>query len=317
MFFLLLLAAQAAIFTIYGHVRLPDGSPASRVTVTIASQEGLNRQVFSDDMGRYEIRDLPRGRYFLRASNPAAPDQFTDPVEADTARSYGGRILVHIFLRKRPTPESSEEHRQAVISVAEAAQRIPKDAQKAFDRGLKYRSENKPERALESFSRAVDLYPGYFQAFAERGHLRIGLGQTPQAATDFAEALKLDARHEPALRGSGMCKFQQGKFAEAAAELEAAVAIDPSRAKSHLFLGLSDLALDRHDAARAALEQALSLDPTGSVRARVYLANLYLKENQLEKAAAELRAYLAAVPDAPDAAKLRALEEQLRDKIKK
>lgn len=306
---------SGASFTIYGIVRLPNGEPASRVTVNVRSQSGLDRQAFSDDMGRYEIRDLPRGRYFLTVTNPQAPDQLTDPAEADTGRSLSGRVLVHLFLRAKV--DSTRETSGSVISVREAIQQIPKPAQKAYEQAIKYRSDRKLDQALDSLSRAIDLYPAYFQAFSERGHLRIGLGQIGDAAGDFEHALQINDRYEPALRGSGLCKFQQGNFAEAVRELEKALAVDPGVAATYLFLGVAQLAQDHRQPARLALQKALSLDPKGSTRARVHLANLLIKENRFLEAADELRAYLNAAPGAPDGEKLRALESQLRASVQK
>ncbi len=310
-------AQPAANHVIYGIVRLPNGEPASRVTVRVTSQSGLDWQVFSDDMGRYEIRDLPRGRYHVNAVNPADPNQFTEAVEADTGRSFSGRLLVHIYLRYRATAEPVREKGGAMVSVAEATQHIPRGALKAFEQAIKFRSNKKLEQALGSLGKAIELYPAYFQALAERGHLKIAMGQMKEAAEDFARALELDPRYGPALRGSGICKFQQEKFAEAIEDLESAIAVEPNVSKSFLFLGVSYLALDRRELARAALQKALNLDPEGSSRARVHLANLYLKENRLQEAADELHAYLTAVPASPDAEKLRAIEAQLRSQLRK
>jgi tetratricopeptide (TPR) repeat protein len=311
------LSPQATIFTIYGQVRLPNGTAASRVAVKLTGQSGLERQTFSDDMGRYEFADLPRGRYHVIALNPAASDQFTDPVEADTARASSSRILAHIFLRVRHVGSVPKESRSPVVSVTEATQRVPKPAQKAFDHAIKLRTERKPAEALEDLDKAIDLYAGYFQALAERGHIRIALGRCDLAAPDFAGALALNQGYEPALRGSGICKLEQGKHAEAIADLEAAASLNPTVSSTYLFLGVANIAFDRREAARAALQKALALDSVGAARAHVHLANLYLKEERLKDAAAELDAYLAAVPNAPDAERLRAVRSQIDSRLAK
>ena len=313
-----LFAQAPARPTIYGIVRLPNGEAASRIVVRVTSQSGLDRQAFSDDMGRYEIRDLPRLRYQITAINPSDSNQFTDPVEADlTSRYSGDRILVHIYLRNRAVVGSDKDKASAPgISVGEAAQRVPKAAQKAYDQAMKLRSEKKLAQAIESLDRALDLFPSYFQAFAERGHIRIALGQCGQATTDFAGALALNQGYEPALRGSGICKLEQGKVAEAIADLEAAASLNPTVYSTYLFLGVANIAFDRREAARAALQKALALDSVGAARAHVHLANLYLKEGRLKEAASEIENYLAAVPNAPDADKLRAVRSQIESRLR-
>ena len=313
------LPAQSPVtrYVISGTVRLPDGSPAPRITIKATGQTGFDRQVFTDDMGRFELSEIPRGRYFLTATNPADPDQYTDPVEVDTSRSFSGRLVANIFLRNKVDNTTKKENKAATISVAEATQHVPKAAQKVFEQGLRFRSNQQVQKALESFDRAVELYPQYFQAIAERGHLRIGLGQIPDASADFAKALSLNDRYEPALRGSGMCKFQQARFAEAVSDLERATALDTNNATTYLFLGVANASLDRREPARRALEKALALDAAGAARARVHLANLYLKEDKLKDAAAQLDAYLEAVPNAPDVEKIRAVRGQIESRLAK
>jgi Flp pilus assembly protein TadD len=127
----------------------------------------------------------------------------------------------------------------------------------------------------------------------------------------------LNERYEPALRGSGICKIQSGRFDDAVGELERATVADGTNAMTYLFLGVAHASLDHRDSARRALEKALSLDAAGAARARVHLANLALKENRLQDAAAQLDAYLAAVPNAPDADKLRAVRAEIASRLAK
>lgn len=76
------------------------------------------------------------------------------------------------------------------------------------------------DQSLKNFNRSIELFPSYFQALAERGHLLMAMGKLPEALKDFQRALELNARYGVALHGSGLRKFQQGKYAEANQELE-------------------------------------------------------------------------------------------------
>jgi len=304
-------------YTIYGAVRLPDGSPASRITVRISSQASISLQVLTNDIGRYEIPALPRGRYYLTAVNPSAPEQFSDPVEVDATRGLNTRILVNISLRSGASIESGKGQSSITIAVAEAGQQVPKAAHKAFLRAQTYQSKKQLQKALASFDLAIRLFPDYFQAISGRGHLRIAMGQTIEAVQDFAHALELNDRYEPALRGSGICKFQAGRFAESIIDFERAASEAPGNFTNHLFIGIAYYALDRRDAARAALQKALSVDPIGAVRAHVHLANLWIKESRSPEAIGEIQAYLTAMPNAPDAEKWRAIAIQLQQRSPK
>ncbi len=309
-----ILAAQTAgpSYTIYGHVSLPDASPASRVTVSISGQSGFNRQVITDDAGQYEIQGVPRGRYTLTVANPAAPDQYSDRAEVELTRLSPARVSVNLYLRSGTKVEPAKEKTSSVITLAEAGQHVPKAAQKEFERAVKLGENHQLDKALQSFNRSIEIFPEYFQAITQRGHLLVTMGQIDEARKDFARALGINSRYEPAMRGAGICKLREGNYSDAIKDLEEAVSNEPRDAAAYLFLGFAYASVDRREEARSALQKSLSVDPAGAARARVYLANLDLKENRTQEAAAELEAYLAAVPNAPDADKLRALLAQLK-----
>ncbi len=297
-------------FVINGSVVLPDGSPARRAVVRITSRQGFTREMPASDQGRFEFRDMPSGYYRLTASDPADSSLVSEPAETDTSRTATDYVSVTIFMR-RPGSASAPAKPRAV-SVAEAAQKVPKEARKAYARGLKLKDEGKPDEAFESFSRAIELYPDYFQALAERGDIYVARRDLKQAAEDFERALKLDPHHGHALRGSGYCKLERHEFAAAAEELGRAITADPDNFNAHLLYGIANVELDRREAARNALRQALKLSPDGAARAHIYLANLYARERAFKEAADELQAYLQINPTAPDADRLREAEAQWR-----
>ncbi|HZN11938.1 MAG TPA: carboxypeptidase regulatory-like domain-containing protein [Blastocatellia bacterium] len=304
-------AAAAQGFSVFGSVSLPDGSRAAHVRVKIEGMNGLTREARTDDQGQYEFSAIPGGRYRLTAVNPSDPAHYTDPVEADTSRSAGRRLQVNIYFRVPPGGAKGAPPGHTV-SVAEATQKVPKAARKAYEKGLKLKGGSKTDEALASFDEAVRLYADYFQAFSERAELRLKRGEARAAAEDFARALELNEDYLPALRGGGSLLLQQRSFADAAEYFGRAARLDPGVALDHLFLGYAELVLDRRAEARQGLEQALALDAKRAARARVYLAELDGREGKFKEAADGLATYLAENPEAPDAAKLRSLEIQLR-----
>ncbi len=304
-------------FTIYGIVRLPDGSPAPRVVVQVTSQTSPSLEVFTNDLGRYEISSLPRGHYWLTAIDRSDPGIFSDAVEVETGRTSPPRLLINLYLRAGPKALDRKQDKGSTISLKEAAQNVPKSARKAFEQAQTFRSKNRSDRALDYLNRAIEIFPQYFQALAERGHLRVSMMQPTEAAADFARALELNDRYEPALRGLGICYFQDGRLEDAIVYFERAVSEAPSNAVDRLFLGICNARLGRSDVARAALHRALAIDPIGAARAHVYLAHLSIQEDKPQDAIAELEAYLTALPGAPDADSQRGLILRLRKQLTK
>jgi tetratricopeptide (TPR) repeat protein len=297
-------------FTISGQVTLPDGRPAPKAVVRLTTRAGVPREVFANDAGRFEFPGMEEGAYVLDAKSVSEPVMVSDAVETDTGRTATGTLTVNLVLRESPKPTQGG-YKPGVVSVEDKEQKIPKDAKRAFSQGRSFKEKNEPDKALENFSRAIQLYPGYYQALAERGDLFVSRRRLDEAAADFEQALKANPHYAPALRGAGYCKLEKGKFEEAARDFEQSIAADPANASTHLLLGVAELQLDRRDAAKAELLKALSFNPP-PLRAHIHLANLYAKEHLYREAADELRKYLDAEPVIQDRANLEAIEAEWR-----
>ena len=306
--------AQRGIYTVFGQVQLPDGKPADGVTVQINASSGYSAQTITNDEGQYEFSSLPTGRYRLTATIRPGPTCTLTAVDTDVSRAPSLQVMVHLFFRAVADAQGKPPER-AVVSVPEIAQRIPKDAEKAYEKALEQRSKGDIDRATESISKALALFPDYFQALTFRGELAIKQGKTADALSDFSAALKINPDFEPALRGSGFCKLQQRKIADAAIDLERASAAESSGdSDAHLYFGIATLALDRRIEARQSLEQALAAGTDGAVTAHIYLANLEAAEGRFRAAADQLAAYLALRPDGTNAGKLKLQETEWRQR---
>jgi len=308
---------QGGGFVVFGRVRLPDGHPArTRMKVFIEANNGLRRDTLSNDDGNYEFRGMTAGRYRIYAINPDVPEQYCDPIEADTNRSYSNRLQVDINMRL-PLHKDKTDTRAGTVSAAEAGQEIPKAARKAYDDALKSQKQNRADQALSQFNQAIQLYPEYFQAITERANLLMQRNQLAEAEADFARALEFNGKYPPALRGIGYCQIQQKNFATALGNLEKAFVLEPNVGLTLLLLGYANLSLDRYEEAKQSLQQALKLGPESSTaRAHVYLAEVFAHEQNFKGAADEIRAYLKLKPDASDATHLKELEAQWRARSK-
>ncbi|HEV7893264.1 MAG TPA: tetratricopeptide repeat protein [Pyrinomonadaceae bacterium] len=296
------------IITVQGQVSLPEGAPAAdSVVVTLTTRGGAVRQAYTNDLGRFEFEGMEEGTYTLSAKSLNDPALRSESVLTDASRTATGNLNVSLTLRREARADDKVRPAE-VLTAAEAEQRVPKDALKAFRRGAKFRKSNETDKALQSYTRAVELYPEYFQALAERGDLLVTRRKLAEAAADFERALKLNPQYAPALRGSGYCKLEKREFAEAAKDFEKAVSAQPDNANTYLLLGIAYLELDRRAAAKEALFKALGSGSRQELRAYIYLANLYARGRQYKEAAEELHKYLEAVPTDPEAAKLRAIE---------
>lgn len=298
-------------FVVFGRVHLPNGKPATRVKVYIEMPNGLHRDVLSDDSGNFEFRGVPAGRYRVTATNPNDRDQYSEPAESDSTRSYSNRVQINVYLRL-PTHGDKAKHNAGTVSLAEAAQNIPKPARKAYEQGVQFQKENQADKAIAQFTQAVKLYPEYFQALTERANLLLQGNKLAEAEADFERSLKINPKDAAALRSLGYCQIQQKKFVAGVGNLEKSYSLDPNVPLTLLLLGYGNLSLNRYEEAKQCLQEALKMGPESAARAHIYLAEVYSHEGNFKDAADEVRQYLKAKPDAADAARLKEMEAQWR-----
>src|SRR6266850_2125166 len=304
------LPSAIRLATIYVQVSLPNGRPAGGALVTLRPSRGAPYNAFANDSGRLEFPGMPEVQYSVTATSPSDPDLISDAVEMNPSLNANGNLTVQLLLRDRS--DHTKSPKPGVIRAGENEQRIPREARKAFNEGLKFKGNDEPLKALESFNRAVELYHDYYQAFSERGDVNVSQRKLEEAGADFDRALKINAYYGPALRGSGYCKLEKREFADAIELFEKSISADPNNANTHLLLGIANLELDRREPARDALLKALSFDTQPTPRAHIYLANLYAREHQYLQAADELHKYIEADPLAADAAGMREIEAKWR-----
>ena len=307
-------AAQGGI-TIFGRVVLPDGQPANRAHVRVEMASGFNREVITDDQGRYEMRGIVAGRYQLFATNPDAPEQFSERAETDNTRAYANRLQVDLYLRL-PMHSEKPKLKPGTVNATVAAQEIPKAARKAYDQGMKLQKENRVQEALSQFNQALNLYPEYFQALTERANLFMQQNKLAEAEADFERSLQLNSKYVPALRGLGYCQIQQKQYEAAVSNLERAFVMEPQVPLTLMLLGYANLSLARYEPAKQCLEEALKLGPESAARAHVYLAEVFAYEQKFKEAADSIRRYLTLNPVAGDAKRLKELEDQWRAQAK-
>ncbi len=302
--------------TVFGRVYLPDGQPGVRAKVRIEIVNGFWREVWSDDQGRYEFRAIPAGRYRMTATNPEVAEQFSEPAESDSTRSFANRLQVDLYLRL-PVKVGGKEDRPGVVSLEEAAQRIPGGARKSHDEATKLLRAGDEAGAIRQLNRAIDEYPEYFQALTERGSIAMGRNRLAEAITDFEQALRINGRYGPAWQGLGYCQLQQRRFEEAVGSLERAYAAAPRVPLTLLLLGYGNLSLNRYLPAQQCLEEALRIDERAAARAHVYLGEIVARAGGYEKAADHIKQYLKLNPTAADGVKLRELEDGWRRQVKR
>ena len=99
---------------------------------------------------------------------------------------------------------------EAIESYTKAVDLYPRYAEVYYNRGLAYRKLDKLAEALEDYSQAIQMDPRLAAAYSNRGYVYYKMGDLERALADFDQVLKLDPENEDARKSRAVIAAQRG-----------------------------------------------------------------------------------------------------------
>ena len=178
----------------------------------------------------------------------------------------------------------------------------PKDAKKAFEKGLDLVKKKKPAEALKEFEKATAAYPKFSAAWYELGHVQEGQNSMEDARKSYELSIASDPKFvKPYLPLLGMA-LQKGNWEEIAELSAKTVKHNPYEYPQVFFYNaLANLNLKNLDQAEKSALAAQKLDEKGRIpRIRYVLGIVQAQKSDFKAAGENLKAYIAASPGASD-----------------
>jgi tetratricopeptide (TPR) repeat protein len=213
-----------------------------------------------------------------------------------------GVILLHRM--------GSSEEGQTVSMVSLAA---PKDAKRAYEKGLDAIKRKKWAEAQQSFEKAVEAYPRYATAWFELGLLQMGESKPDMARSYFERALECDAKFVKPYLQLAVLDMNEKRWQDAADVTEKTIKLDPfSYPQAHFFNAVANFNLHNLEEAEKSGLDTERLD-TRHLFPKVYhlLGLIQAKRQDYEGAAQRFKLYLKYDPKAEDAATVRSQIEAM------
>ena len=205
-----------------------------------------------------------------------------------------GTILLHRV-------GSAEGSTVSAVSLA-----APKDAKKAYDRGMEALKKQKPEEARKDFAKAVELYPKFAAAWNELGKLQVA--SSPESARkSFGAAVEADPKFTGPYMQLAVMALHEKNWREVAELTDRVVKLDPFEyPNAYFYNAVANYNLKRMEAAEQSAIQAEKLD-TRHIMPQVnqLLGMLMAMRKDFTGAAAQFRTYLKLAPDGDEAATVR------------
>jgi tetratricopeptide (TPR) repeat protein len=216
-----------------------------------------------------------------------------------------GTILLH---RLSPTEGST------ISAVSLAA---PKDARKAYDKGMEALKKKKTADAEKNFQKAVELYPKYAAAWHELGIIELAKGDAGMARGSFETAVKSDPKFVNPYMELSLIAWKAEKWQDVADTTEKVVQLDSFDYPQAYFLNaVSNYYLKNMEAAEKSAREAERLDTRKQFPSAMRLLGVILANHQdYSGAVAQFKAYLEAAPTASDAATVRTQLSQIEKMV--
>lgn len=200
-------------------------------------------KIFKDALAAFNNRDLKR-----------AEELFSRVVRSDRSNVPALNLLVVVLM-------AMERFAEAEPFIARATSINQKSDVSFYNYGLISKRLNKPQQALENFSKALALNPNVAETWNNRGTVFNDLGNYDLAIADFDKAISLNGLYGEAYANKGKTLSVLKRHAEALAAYDKALSIKPDLAESWFGRGNVFYDLNRYDEAFAAYDRAFSIKP--------------------------------------------------------
>jgi hypothetical protein len=225
--------------------------------------------------------------------------------------NFGARIDVGVIVVQRGAkPEG--------MTVSAIPYKAPKDARKAYERGLQAERNGKLADAHKYFETAVEIYPSFTNAWYQLGTVLQKENQKDAARKAYTQATTLDTKFLPPYLFLASMAYEAANWTEVLKLTGHILDLNPldqtdvtgyimdldplNYAEAYFYNAFANYKLNRIEAAEKSALQSEHVDlRTHFPELHLLLAEIFARKNNYSRAIEEIRAYLTLVPHAKDA----------------
>jgi len=201
--------------------------------------------------------------------------------------------------------------------VSMVSMMAPKDAKKAYEKGLEALKKKKTEDAEKEFTKAVTSYPKYADAWFRLGALQLDQKNLAAARNSFNQAIVADPKLATPYVNLAIMDAREAKWKEVSESTSKAIRLDPvDFPVAFYFDALANYNLQNFEAAEKSARQLQKLDTQHRYPlADRILASVLADKKDYPGAAAQMRNYLKFAGTSKDADEVRGQLQQLEKLI--
>lgn len=193
-------------------------------------------------------------------------------------------------------------------AISVTSMTAPKGARQAFEKGTKAFSEDKLAEAQKELEKAVRIDPQYAAAWSRLGDVQHRQNHVEEARAAYNNAMQADPQYVNPIFGLSLIAIAEKNWQQAA-DLTAKVgSLNAYAFPAALFYNAAaNYNLGNYEAAQESAKKYKSIDAEHHhPEVSLLMSNILVQKRDFAGAAQLIREYLAAVPNAADAAQLQA-----------
>jgi tetratricopeptide (TPR) repeat protein len=284
---LLVLLVAAAL------VRLPARSPAALgfLFLCLAALPTANLLFPTGTIFAERLAYLPSAGFCLIVASWIAGGAHELPAVPRWRRALLVAVALGFAVRaaaRNPVWDSDEALFTDMVRVS------PASAKAHYDFAYMSADTGRTGRALEHYLRAIEIYPGYWDAWAGKGRIERTLGRLGASEKSYAESLRLVPTYENGFYGLGVAREEQGNLAGAEEAFRSGLRHNPQSLPLAYRMALR-LSAEGRPAALYAWRRALAIEPV-SLPSRLGYADWLLAAGRRDEALEQVREVLRLSP---------------------
>jgi tetratricopeptide (TPR) repeat protein len=333
-----------------GRIATNDGSAIpSNLMIERVCNNRTRQEVYASQHGDFSMQLGSRADSFPEGSADSAPP-YNNSARRDLDMGIPRRDLKNCELRASAPDfhpsvrslidlEPSDRNVDVGVIVVKRARKVegntvsavpyklPKDARKAYEKGVQAERNGKLADAQKNLETAVKIYPNSANAWYQLGTVLQKEERKDEARKAYTQATTIDSKFLPPFQSLASMAYQAENWTEVLELTNHILDLDPlnhaavnsyildldpvNYAGAYFYNAMANYQLKKlEDAERSALK-AEHLDMrTHFPQLHLLVAEIFARKNDYGVAIAEIQTYLALVPHAPDA-------DQVRERLAK
>lgn len=295
----------------YGKVAMSDGSPLpNQVVVERVCGGAVRPQAYADSKGYFSFQ-VGQTQDMMADATSSSPSGMTNrgttqgnisTFACDLRASLPGyrSDLVSMSTRRNmdePNVGTIYLHRLANVeglTTSATAALAPKDAKKAFEKGLEAAKRAKVDEAQSDFLKATGLYPRYAYAWFELGRVYEQREHIAEARDAYNKSITADSKFVNPYERLYLLSLKEQNWEDVASTTDKIKRLNPyDFPKAVYYNAVANFQLGKWDLAEKSAREAASMDSAAQNPKIQYVLAVTLANKQDFKGAAEcLRTYL-------------------------